>query len=335
MILVLNTFVAVALVSAAAGAIVFLRRNTLLAVALTSSLLIVAAYAVLNVLAVEQAVHGIIPSGASLVKHILLASVLSVFAVATKAIGGRWGAFGVVGWPLCVVVAQIGSWLDARQWCNAADDISFSECAGGVLPYGISEVVVLGSLTVYGAQLLRHMIPSASRRTAAGRAVAALCFGLSAIVCWSVVAIWGTGEAFYLGHLSDAQKFFRRILSITAVAGLVVGMFIMPVSTVRQQVHLRRVAGPVGKRLDELAGVERARGVPLVTHMMDQFGAALRNDGGVVTRDAAEGEKDAALWLLGRGDCPTTVPMKADPERQANWLIRVATIMKNETRKSG
>lgn len=334
MLVVINGLLALSLIIAAATEIVFLRRNTLLAAALTASLFIVTSYAVLNVEAVERAVHEIVPSGSSILKDLLLVSSFSAFAVAAKALGGRWGVIGIVVWPVLVAAAKVASWLDVRQWCAEAGGLAFDECAKGSLPYTASEVLLLLSLTVYGAGLLRQMVPFASRKTAPGRAVLALSVGLVVILVWSVVAVWGAGEAYYLGHLSAPQKFLRTTLSIAAVLGLVVGMFIIPVSRAWQQAHLRRVAGPVRKRLDELAGADRARGVPLVTHLMDQIGIALHNEGEEVVCDASGGERQAALWLLGRGPAPAEVPMAADLERQANWLIRVATIMKNETRES-
>lgn len=333
MILVINALVAAVLLSAAVGAIVVLRRNTLLAVALVMILVVVAAYSILNVTAVEETLHSVIPSGSSLMKDLLLVVSLSIFAVATRAIGGRGSWLGVVGWPGFLAGVKGVVWSYARQWCSAGDGLVFDECAARIGAYAASEVLVLLSLLVYSVRLLRPMCPEATRRTAAGHAVFALCLGLGALICWTMVAVWGVWEAFDQGHLSGPQKFLRTTLSIAAGAGLVVGMFTISLTRVWHQAHLRCVVGPVRKRLDEIVPVERDHGVPLVTRLMDQIGLAISDERGVIECDAEGGEIDAARWLLGRGVPPRSVPISADPEEQTGWLIRVATIMRNEMGK--
>ncbi|MET3945294.1 hypothetical protein [Corynebacterium mucifaciens] len=333
MILVINALVSSVLLSAAIGAIVVLRRNTLLALALMMSLVVVTAYSILNVPAVEEIVHNVIPSGSSLIKDILLVASVSIFAVATRALGGRVSWIDVAGWPGLLAVVKGAAWGYARQWCSAGNGLTFDECAARTGVYAASEVLVLLSLLVYSARLLRSMWSEATRKTAAGRAVFALCVGLGSLICWAMVAVWGVWEVFYLGHLSVPQKFLRSTLSIVAVTGLVVGMFTISFARVWQQAHLRCVVGPVSKRLDEIVPVERGHGVPLITRLMDQIGLAISDENGSIERDAEGGEIDAANWLLGRGEPPRAVPISADPEQQAGWLIRVATIMRNETGK--
>ena len=236
-------------------------------------------------------------------------------------------------WPLLLAGIKLVTWLMVRGECNAARGVDFDNCALGLWPYGASEVLLLISLIGYGVMLLRATWRTAGWATAVGWATGAACIGLVSLLAWDVVALWGVKEAAEAGELSKVQKVLRSTLSISAIVGFFTGLFTMSIVRFWNAVITPILIAPVRRLLASRAGLERAPGSPVVTHTMDELGVALAREG-IKPKDAEYGgERAAALWLLGQGSAPESIPGSASLEGQARWLKTVSKIIKNERSK--
>ena len=325
--------VAIVVLAGSFVVVLFLRRNTLLASALFSALLIAASYAALNVVTLEERLN-VIPSFSSVLKDLLLVGMLPTFAAGIRALGGRWSFVLAVVWPVSLALMKIGTWSRAVEKCGAAPGLVFDHCSYHVASYAVGELVMLVSVAFYGVGLLRVMRLQATLTTLHGRAVAIFCISLASLIAWLIVAAAGVVEVWRVGEFSPLQQLLRPATSVLGLFCWLLGLFWVPVGTLRRTLWFRTRVKPVADRLEEILPLADGLSGSPQTQLMDHLGLALKDADCVAKDHRRGGEEEMALWLLGRRESPSTIPFSASAGAQAGWLIRVASIMRHENSRT-
>lgn len=304
-------------------------RYKRLSASLLVILLLIFSYAALNVELLEWQINDITPALSVLLKDLLMFGVLlslwsMSYAMRQELRSRRLLAWGGVG---VLAIIRVMTWQQTRPECSESKSgYIIKPCLLDHWNYALVDVFCLLFVAAVGVQMLVTLWRLSKKDSAYNRTLRVLSFAIGFMAAWSCVAAIGALEVLILGELQKEQYVLRPVLSILGGVVLMIAMFIMPVQAVTSWVFLRRRLEPVLKLLRQKTGGEADFTSDLPVSVMDQLGRmTARETGEKLTSDASMATAERmALWLLGRGSCPCSIPSREPVFVQRRWLLSVA-----------